>query len=268
MVVSQDFAIDELYNRGIVPRYYVHTSRVPWVENNHFEVDRTGPILAHRYDDMHLLHDEIPYYDHGSYMVEIHRRDGIEWQLIRAAVSQPYMKRAQLLSQTTAKVENLGLRMTICDDLTWWYSDTTLAVYTPIEPITFDVFCRTFHYWMVVNVSDGRLREGFLPTNLTQPTDNFYFYISRRERDVLNFGISETLLDIWEHIRDLDCIEYETLKFLWYNYRNRVFTPTFLAMRFIARLRARRQDRIDHTPPFGRRFLESCLTPMGVDNFS
>ena len=231
-------AVAELKHRGIVPQQCLDGHGYHYTPN--FDDEDGTPIrvwkepipgpytngLA-RYDGVHV-HNEygIPHYDHGGSMVEIHRRNGIEFHLTRVLFSQPYGPKDRLESSVDDVRERLHLEMTIVDDLAWYHPSTTLCVYTPVTQISFRDFRRTFRYWVITNVVPTdefgafELKDGVLPAGVTPPDAIFFDIIQCGDRASVELGLhGETANEVWDTLPSQKFVTYGTFTFLWEAYR-------------------------------------------------
>ena len=178
-------------------------------------------------------------------MVEIHRRDGIEWHLTRVLLSQPYVG-ASILQHTAKEVhENLDLNLTVVN-MAWYHPTATLGVYTPRFPLTFRDFRRTFRYWMISNVEPTdtvpmyKFRSGVLPSTVAPPTELFFDLLRCGNISNVVLGLHPlTAHEAWDALPSHMGIDYDTFVFLWSAYRASLWwykTPVLLVILFVAKL--------------------------------
>lgn len=270
MAMDREVAISELKLRGIVPERCIHDQG--YHHDPHFEenVERQeGDPRWTWKEPIRAFHTSnfggIPHYDHGGSMVEVHHRDGIEWHLARVLFSQPYGPVDRLRSTAGHVRDRLDLEMTVTDDLAWHSTNATLCVYTPIRPILFCEFRRTFRYWMLTNVTPTArirsfaFRDGVLPTGVTPPHAIFFDLLVSANRASVVLGLyHETVDGAWNDVGrgTHGWIEYATFAFLWNAYRASLCrTHILMAVLFVSRLRARVAYRIVSHAPGGEAHL-------------
>ena len=256
MMTTREVVIDELKHRGIVPENCV-IDNAP--HRNHFDVDERGIVIWResmpgRYMDGIRI-DLIPYYDHGGEsMVEVHREGGIEWHLTRVIFSQPSFSVQRLRNTVQNVYDNLDLKMIVVEDLGGWYNgDTTLCVYTPVAPLPFDDFRRTFRFWIIMNINLNfrEFRNGILPTTLSPPQEQFFDLVKDGTLSIVMIGLNQTLNAAWNALPIQPFIEYDTFVFIWNKYRKHnqnVVRLTFRVVFFVSRLRFRVADRATYEP--------------------
>jgi MoaA/NifB/PqqE/SkfB family radical SAM enzyme len=114
-----------------------------------------------------IQYTEIPS-DHLETLYEVVERDGVTWHLARAIISQPYHS----LHFESDKLKSMCLKVDRLDDRLSWYEGrpTAVYVYQPVYPVPFDLFRKTFRYWLITRVGPQRsFPDNFLPTVFTPP---------------------------------------------------------------------------------------------------
>ena len=260
MALTRDTAIDTLKRRGLVAGNCVMSDRChydPYFEAADDGTFRSwlepipGPDRHGSWDGLKTHgRDGIPFADHCTSMVEVRHRDGIEWRLTRVIFSQPCRPFEPVRASADEVRDRLALDMKVLDGHAWHDPAATLCVYTPVEPLSFRDFCRTFRYWLITNVTPPvagidkyRLRADVLPMGCAPPHTLFFDLIFCCNRSSVTLGLfSESALDAWSTLSDLSQghISYETFACLWNAYRASLCKRSdLLAVAFLGKLRLR-----------------------------
>ena len=270
--------ISELHDKGIVPREYEPLPHSYHGNSPRAVLDEFGRVVQweeplpgppngfegftlNRFYHLGFLNDH-------SVMGEVFERCGIEWTVIRMVYSQPYGPPDKLKNCTT-RLLDMNIDLTVVEEphLSWYCPGaTTLCLMKHKAPLSFKTFSKTFRFWLLLNsrlkaATGWGLRESLLPRSFQKPDSMFFDLIYCADETSVRLGLDQTSSDAFQLTNFID---RDTFAFLWTKFRFDVsWRPLLLCCLFIARLRYLRQDRIDHTPPFGRLFLEACDKPMG-----
>mgnify|MGYP001203456377 CR=1 FL=1 len=282
--------LEELKEKNIVPRQCVHLHGSYPGRSPQEEVDECGIVCdwkeplpgSEGYDGFHLEQvrgDPLNLNDHVGWMGEVHLRDNIKWHIARIVHSQPYGpdNRVQLLRTHAERLLDLNISLRVVQEahLSWYApGSSTLCIMRHVTPLSFEKFCKTFRYWMIVNVQcsvyeetqgEFRLRDGVLPATLPVPTGKFFDILYCADEDSVRLGLDDIGKDVYRSRGFIASFcAPDTFAFLWSAFRFRAsWSPLLRCCKFIARLRSMVQDRKDHAPPYGRKFIEACSAPMG-----
>lgn len=261
MVVSRKVAIAALKRRGIVPKEcvfneygYGHDPRYEMADDGSDSFQSwfeplTGPGNPANFSCHHdgVGFGQLPLRDHCSSMIEVRRRDGIEWRLARVLFSQPY-RPEHVMRDTIPEVrDRLKLRMTIADGLEWHSAGTILCVYTPLVPLSFRDFCRTFRYWIITNVEPAEhprafeWRDADILAGVPPPHPIFFDLTFCCDVRSVRLGLgARAAPDAWEELQVQEHISYDTFAQIWGKYRASLCKASdLMAVLFVAKLRHR-----------------------------
>lgn len=217
--------------------------------------------------------------DHVGWMAEVHSCDGVEWTIARVVHSQPYgpLDRVDRLREYTTPLLDLNIHLHVVEEphLSWYAPrESTLCIMQHTTPMPFDMFRRTFRYWLILNVlvpphrnkwfHEWRLRDGLLPATHPLPDFTFFDILFCADETSVRFGLDDTGDAVYSKSEfPSDLIPRETFNCLWDMYRFWVsWRPLLRVCRFIARLKVMVKDRRDYTPPHGIKFLMMQRDPF------
>ena len=273
--------LEELYSRSLVPRNCIPQSGdAPVYGNGTLGIERrigewcepiTGPINAYEYrgfelDQLNLVGLNIT--NHTGWMAEVHTRNGVNWRMVRVIYSNPYgpddsVELLGLHAQPLMDTFNVRLDVGLPPYLSWHSpGSSTLCLMRPVTPIHFETFCRTFRYWLILNIRSQitpgcwTFGDAFLPTHLTPPHYIFFDIVHGCDDTSVSIGPSDNGAHIYERVQISSRIQPQTFAFVWNAYRFWVsWRPLLCVIVFVSRLQTRRADRRAHEPPNGIAFL-------------
>ena len=285
MAIAKEHAIMALKSIGLVPTACVAPRHAFYTHQHaYFHKEEDGELfnIEEWFEPFPgLPSDEynrclLPLYDHGSSMVEVHHRDGIEWSLARVLFTHSYAPVDMLRETETVVRENFGLALRIVEGLSWHsYPEDgcKLCMYTPLEPMPFKDFCRTLRYWLIVNCTDDpkeawTFRDAVFPsgtppmnfgidevTSYERDTGDFFAHlmyggsldvkepqassIRKRNRLGLHARTAHGALAEFHEFSDM-YVSYDTFALIWGKYRASLCKASdLMAVLFVAKLRHR-----------------------------
>lgn len=271
-ILPRDDAIQELKNRNLIPeQLYLNSGSVTTPRREAREggmyiwnepIPGNYPVgSVHEYSGINTT--TIPFCDHDNCMVEVHICDGFEWRLNRVIFSQTYAP-SETLKNSEATVTNLGLRMTVVEDIKWYNNHCTLCMYRATREMNFATFRRTFRYWLILHMDhdeysrifltnhhQNTVMSGVLPHWLQAPRVQFFDTAMCADLASVRLGLGQddTLANVFDFlISKCYCVELDTFTYIWYEYRACLYKSTFVAIRFVAKLKHRVLDRKQHAP--------------------